>query len=47
MEDNRRKKGKGQGKCIKDPWAKTMGGYKWKLVVGRSGESNGGKQGQL
>ena len=45
------KEGEGsiQVMCMKDPWTKTMGGRiecrRW--GVGRAGENNGGKWGQL
>ena len=45
------KKGKGcQGTCIKDPWTKTKGWGEdriWEVQVGRAGEGNVGKWGQL
>ena len=48
--------GRGQGRkkregssprtCIKDPWPRTMGAGRG-LIVGRTGESNGGKMGTI
>ena len=43
-------KGSSQGRCIKDPWTETSGvgeGLNVGVGVGRAGDSNGGKWGQL